>query len=161
MQKHTGSYFRITTALVLALAAPLVQAQYKCVVGGKTVYADAPCAPNAKHVGALEDRLTADQQIQRLEQSIKERRERNRIDGRQNAEFDAQQRAIASQAARENAQAAADSRAKAARCTDTQREMRYNQQAQARYKDWGWQNSLSQREAEAKAMRETIDRDCR
>lgn len=85
--------------LMLSLAAiwpAVAQAQYKCVVGGKTVYADAPCAPNAKHVGALEDRLTDDQQIQRLEQSIKERRERNRIDGRQNAEFDAQQRAIAS-----------------------------------------------------------------
>lgn len=147
-------------ACLLAATNATAQA-YKCVINGKAVYADAPCAANARNVGALEDQLSQERQVQRLQQSIKERRQRNSIESSQEADFQARQRVMVSQANAEAAQAASANRAKASRCTDQQRDLRYNQQAQARYRDFGWQNSLSQREQDAKALREGIDRDCR
>lgn len=147
---------RVLFALIFSLLATAAQAQYKCVTNGVTAYSDVPCSAKAKYVGALEDQTTESQQEQRLRQSIKERRERNRIETAQEAEFQAGQRAIENQAARENMQASAKSN----RCAGYQRELRNNQRDQARYRDWGWQNSLSQREAEAKGIRDNAFRDC-
>lgn len=147
--------------LAIAISSPAMAQAYKCVINGKTVYADAPCAPNAKQVGALEDRLTEDQQIQRLQQSIKERRARNRIEGQQNAEFEAQQNAIARQAAREEAQAQANEAARQRRCASLQREMTHNKRGMAIYQDVGMQRSLTVEEQELKRNREEFDRNCR
>lgn len=147
---------RVLFALIFGLVATTAQAQYKCVTNGVTAYSDVPCSAKAKYVGALEDSTSEAQQEQRLRQSIKERRERNSIESAQEAEFQARQRAMENQVAHENVQASA----KAGRCASRQRELVSNQRDQARYRDWGWQNSLTQREAEAKAIREGISRDC-
>lgn len=151
----------IVLQIMLTMCATATAQAYKCTIKGQVVYADAPCAVNAKNVGALEDRVSSEQQLERLQQSTKERRQRNAIEAREEADYQAQRQVLAARAAQEAAQAATAERAKANRCSDAQREMRYNQQAQARYRDFGWQNSLSQRENEAKGLRETIDKDCR
>lgn len=147
---------RILFALIFGFVATAAQAQYKCVTNGVAAYSDVPCSAKAKYVGALEDHTTEAQQVQRLRQSIKERGERNRIEMVQDAEFRATQRALENQAAREDVQVAG----KASRCAGYQRELRDNQRDQARYRDWGWQNSLTQREAEAKGIKDKTFRDC-
>lgn len=147
--------------LAAALWSPFACAQYKCVVNGKTVYADAPCAANAKHVGELQDRLTEEQQVQRLQQSIKERKERNRIEGQQDAAFESQQRSMQRQASAEQSQARADESIKHRRCAGLQRDMDYNKQGVARYQDFGWQRSLTEQENQLKRNREAYDRECR
>ena len=147
---------RVILALIFGFVATAAQAQYKCVTNGVTAYSDVPCSAKAKYVGALEDRTTEAQQVQRLRQSIKERGERNRIETAQDAEFRASQRALEYQAAREDMQVAA----KASRCAGYQREQRNNQRDQAYYRDRGWQNSLSQREAEAKEIKDKTFREC-
>jgi hypothetical protein len=93
---------KLLIALVLLIFVSAAQAQYKCVVNGKTVYADEPCAANAKSVGELQDHVTEDQQNQRLRLSIKERRERNQIEVREEAEFRARQRAQTAEDAAES-----------------------------------------------------------
>lgn len=60
--------------LLAALAASPALAQYKCTINGKVVYADAPCARDAKPVGALQDSVSKDQEIQRLRQSLSEKK---------------------------------------------------------------------------------------
>jgi len=147
--------------LLAALISLPAWAQYKCVVNGKTIYADAPCAPNAKHVGELQDQLSEEQQVQRLQQSIKERKERNRIEGQQNAQFEAQQRSQFAQANSEASQTLANDAAKARRCGSLQRDMDYNKQGVARYQDFGWQRSLTEQESQLKRNREAYDRECR
>ena len=97
--------FLLTLALALALFPMAAQAQYKCTINGKTVYADAPCARDARPVGELQDSVSKDQEIQRLKQSLKEQRQRNAIDGRQAADQAALQRATDAQIANEAAQA--------------------------------------------------------
>lgn len=148
--------------LILSLAAATAQAQtYKCVVGGKTVYADVPCAPDARNVGAMQDSLSEDQRIQRLQQSIKERRQRNSIEGQQNAEYEHRDRMLAQQAANEAAQARARESSRQRKCSNLDYDIKSNQRGVARYQDFGWQRSLSQQEAELKSNREAYDRDCR
>lgn len=136
-------------------------AQYKCTVGGKSIYSDQPCARDAQHVGQPHDRVTKDQQIQRLEQSIKERKERNRIERREAIEDAAREEADQAhrqQAARNAQIAAAD---KKRRCEQLQRDLKWNERSVARYQDFGWQRSLTQQEIEAKRNREAMDRECR
>lgn len=148
-------------ALVLAILAAPAFAQYKCQVNGKTVYADAPCAANAKHVGELQDQLSDEQQSQRLQQSIKERKERNRIEGRQEAALDSQQRSIQRQVSAEQSQARVDEAARKRRCASLQQDMDYNKQGVARYQDFGWQRQLTEQENQLKRNREAFDRECR
>lgn len=147
--------------LFAALISLPAWAQYKCVVNGKTVYADAPCAPNAKHVGELQDQLSEEQQVQRLQQSIKERKERNRIEGQQDAAFESQQRAASRHVSAEQAQARVDESNRQRRCAGLQRDMDYNKQGVARYQDFGWQRSLTEQENQLKRNREAYDRECR
>lgn len=152
----------LIVALAIALLTQQANAQaYKCIVNGKTVYADHPCAADARSVGALQDQLTEDQQIQRLRQSIKERKERNNIESHQNAEFEAKQRALYQQAASEAAQAEAARSAQQRRCTSLQDDMKWNQRGVARYQDFGWQKSLTQQEQELKRNRDEYERNCR
>lgn len=141
---------------VLAASLP-AHAQYKCVVKGQTVYSDHPCAVDAKHVGSAQDRVTDEQLRQRLQQSIKERRERNAIERREAVEDIQREREQEDR----RLQAEADKRDRDRRCEQLRRDLRSNEQARARYQDFGWQNSLRQREAEAKTLRETIGRECR
>ena len=143
-------------ACLLAASNAMAQA-YKCVINGKTVYADAPCAQNAKNVGAPEDHLSDERQLQRLQQSIKERRQRNAIESNQESIYLADQRALAAQA---NAEAV-QGRAKASRCTSMQRELSQNKRSVAFYQDLGMQRSLTRAEQEEKRNYETYDRECR
>lgn len=152
---------RLVLSLFMISFAPLAAAQYKCVVGGKPVYSDAPCAANAKPVGALEDRVSQRQLQDRAALSAKERSERRSIEARQDAEFRAGQYAVGAAMASEQSQQRQAAQAKADRCAGAQQDLQDNQRAQARYKDWRWQNSLSQREQEARGIRETIRQDCR
>lgn len=148
--------------LVCAAGASLpAHAQYKCVVKGQTVYSDHPCAVDAKHVGSAQDRVTDEQLRQRLQQSIKERRARNAIEEREAAEDAERERVQEDRRAQAAERAEAEKKDRNRRCEQAQRDLRSNDQARARYQDFGWQNSLRQREVEAKALRETIDRDCR
>lgn len=141
--------------LAVFVSAPAL-AQYKCTVNGKTTYSDAPCAANARYVGALEDnvsaRARADAELLRRKEAI----ERGQIDRQQNNDLRQTQRALTQQAAAEDAAA----RAKSARCADHQRDLASNKRAQARYQDWGWQNSLNNRQQEAKAINDNMFRDC-
>ena len=148
-------------AALLALVAFSAQAQYKCTINGKTVYADAPCAHNAKPVGELQDSLSQQQQIDRLKLSIKERRERNAIDGQKDANYQALERATASQNAAETAQARANESARKQRCATLESSMRYNQRSVALAQDVGWQRTLTQHENELKQRRDAYDRECR
>lgn len=161
MRNYSNRILWPGACLVIGLWANAVQAQYKCVVNGKAVYADAPCAANAKHVGELQDQLSNEQQVQRLRQSIKERKERNLIEGQQDAAFDSQQRAIQRQVSSEQVQARADESAKRSRCSSLQRDMDYNRQGVARYQDFGWQRQLTEQENQMKRNREAYDRECR
>lgn len=154
---------KTTSALALALTfCPLAaQAQYKCVINGKTVYADAPCARDAKPVGELQDSVSKDQEIQRLKQSLKEQRQRNAIDGRQEADHQALQRATDAQIANEAAQARAAESARKTRCAGLERDIQRNQRTIALGQDVGWQRTITQNENELKQRRDAYDRECR
>ncbi len=148
-------------ALFLASTATAALAQYKCVVGGKTIYADAPCARDAKPVGELQDSVSKDQQIQRLKQSLKEEQQRGAIERQQGAEVQARERATERFVANEQAQARAADAARRQRCANLEYDIKENQRGVARYQDFGWQRSLTQRENELKANREAYERECR
>lgn len=144
------------------LFAGSVEAQvYKCVVNGKSVYSDVPCAANARYVGEMHDHVSEDQQVQRLEQSIKERRQRNTIEGRESVEAASRQRAAAAQMAADASQARAAEANRRSRCAGLEYDIKSNQRGTARYRDFGWQQQLTQQENELKANRESYDRDCR
>ena len=147
--------------MALVAFASGAQAQYKCTVNGKPIYSDEPCARDAQHVGKPYDRVTKDQQIQRLQQSIKERKERNRIERREAIEDAAREEvALARRAeAQRKAEIAAADRKR--RCEQLQRDLKWNERSAARYQDFGWQRSLTQQEIEAKRNREAMDRECR
>lgn len=142
--------------LIVALMSfsALAHAQYKCTVNGKSVYSDEPCARDARDVSAAQDRVTREQQIQRLELSIKERQERDRIERREAVE-----EAIRKDEARRKAEVAAANRKR--RCGELRHELKWNERSVARYQDFGWQRSLAQQEAESKRNREAYDRECR
>jgi hypothetical protein len=146
--------------LVAMLSAPVL-AQYKCVINGKTVYADAPCARDAQPVGALQDNVSSDQQLQRLKQSLKEERQRSAIERQQGSEVRARERSVERFTANEQAQAQANEAARRQRCANLESSMRYNQRSVALAQDVGWQRTLTQHENELKQRRESYDRDCR
>lgn len=149
-------------AITLALMLPLcAAAQYKCQVNGKTEYSDLPCSSTARYVGELQDNLPREQQIQRLQQSIKERQQRNHIEARNDRDFRASQNAIERQAQIEASQAASAESARQRRCANLQHELKWNQRGVARYQDFGWQRSLTQQEQEMKRNQEAYDRECR
>lgn len=152
---------KLIFAVFLASTATGALAQYKCTINGKTVYADAPCARDAKPVGELQDRVSADQQIQRLKQSLAESQQRNAIESGQNAGVQARERATERFVANEQAQARANEAARRQRCANLEYDIKENQRGVARYQDFGWQRSLTQRENELKANREAYDRECR
>ena len=145
----------LLVVLAVAFSAPAL-AQYKCMVNGKSTYSDVPCAANAKYVGALEDNVTerarVDAELLRRKQAV----QRNYIDRRQNNDLRQTQEALTQQAAAEDAAG----RAKADRCADHRRDMASNKRAQARYQDWGMQQSLNNRQQEAKAINDNMFRDC-
>ena len=147
--------------LLAALAASPALAQYKCTINGKVVYADAPCARDAKPVGALQDSVSKDQEIQRLRQSLSEKRQRDALEGRQSSEIQTRERNNERFAANEQAMARDAAAAKQRRCANLEYDIKENQRGVARYQDFGWQRSLTQRENELKANREAHDRDCR
>lgn len=146
--------------IFLAVVFP-AHAQYKCTSKGQAVYSDAPCAPDAKHVGALEDRVTDQQRVDRMRQTNRARSERNAIEAREASE-EAERAAIQQERAdRAAARAEAERRDRGRRCDQARRDLRYAEQAKARYQDFGMQNSLRQREQEIKGLREAIEKDCR
>lgn len=147
--------------LLAALAAFPALAQYKCTINGKTVYADAPCARDAKPVGALQDSVSKDQEIQRLRQSLSEKRQRDALEGRQDAAIEARDRNTDRFVANEQAMARDAAAARQRRCARLESDIKENQRGVARYQDFGWQRSLTQRENELKANREAYDRECR
>jgi hypothetical protein len=148
-------------AMMLAVVTLPVAAQYKCLINGKTVYADAPCASNAKPVGELQDSVSKDQEIQRLKQSLKEQRQRNAIEGKQDRDYQNLQRATATQNANEAAQARANEAARQRKCANLEYDMRQNQRNVALGQDVGWQRTITQHENELKRNRDAYDRECR
>ena len=136
-------------ALLFSVAA---NAQYKCVVNGKSVYADQPCAINAQSVAAPQDRVTTSQRMQAEEVRRREAAMKRSI------EIDAavDQRSQRVAAARHNARLAETQR----RCESRRVALIDNARAQARYTDWDWKNSKAQRVAEAEVMQAAYKRDC-
>jgi len=151
---------RIFTILILIIPA-VANAQYKCTVNGKTQYSDAPCAANARYVGALEDSVSERARIDAELLRRGEKIQRNSIERRDNEAFREQQRAIDRQIAAEHAQQAAAEQARKSRCSNLEHEIKWNQRGVSRYQDFGWQRSLTQQEIELKRNREAYDRDCR
>lgn len=146
------------TLIVLSVLAFGAQAQvYKCTEGGKTVYSDQPCGRDARHVGAPQDQVTTDQQLQRMEQNLKERRERNSIEYREAVDDAAKARAGQARRSQEAADAAAQKR----RCDSLQRDITNNERAIARYQDFAWRNQRAQHEAELQRNRDAYDRECK
>lgn len=156
MQKHVGGFTRLAIGLAMVVAAPLAAAQYKCQVNGKTVYADAPCAPNAKHVGALEDRLTEEQKMERRQVTNRERNQLGEI--KADAEADRRQHSrMADQVASQDRMAAS---IKASRCSSAQRDLQSAKRSVAIFQDVGMQSSLNQRRAEQDAAERRVRDEC-
>lgn len=151
----------IVFATILGLSSGQALAQYKCTINGKTVYADVPCAHNAKPVGALEDRVSRDAEVERLRQSLSERRQRDRIEGREDAMLQSQQRAMQQAIAAEADQARADQAARQRRCAYLQNDVTRNRQGVARYQDFGWQRQLTEQENQLRRNQDAFDRECR
>lgn len=129
----------------LAISLPTISfAQYKCVINGKTVYADAPCAADAKHVGALEDRVSRESQLDRERINNKESRHLGSIETDNLQERRIQERDARNAMARDRAEASI----KASRCASAQRDLQSAQRASAVYRDLGMQHSLNQRRGE-------------
>lgn len=152
--------FLILLCLMFVFSAP-AHAQYKCTLNGKTVYADMPCAANAKPVGALEDHVSKDAEIERLRQSLSERRQRDRLEGREDAQFQAQQRVTQQVISAEASQARYEQAAKQRRCAEIQDNINRNRQGVARYQDFGWQRQLTEQENQLRRNQESFDRECR
>lgn len=140
-------------ALLLASTAPVALAQtYKCSVGGKAVYSDAPCSgpgPGVR-VDSGADSVSQRREIDALRRSLSEKQQLQRIE-REKAADDARFNAQAAAVAAEDRRQAA---AKASRCASAQSDKTTNDRRVARYQDWGWQNSQNQ----ARAERETAER---
>lgn len=151
----------VALAIALAICSMAAQAQYKCTINGKTVYADAPCARDAKPVGALEDSVSQQQQIDRLKQSIKERQARNSIESGQQADYRATELKTANQNATEAAMARANEVNRKRKCANLEYDMQRNQRNIALGQDVGWQRTITQHENELKQRRDTYDHECR
>lgn len=146
----------VVLLLVAALATPAL-AQYKCVINGKTVYADAPCARDAQPVGAMQDSVAQRNEIEALRRSLSDQQKLQRLEQGKSAEqarFDSQAASIAEADRRAAA-------ARATRCASAQGDKTYNDRRVARYQDWGWGNSQQQARAERDAaerrMRDSCD----
>jgi len=142
----------LIACILFAVSLPAL-AQYKCTTEGKTVYSDQPCGRDAKHVGAPQDQVTSAQRLQRMEQNLKERRERNSIEYREAVEDAARTRAAKEQRARDAEQAR--------RCNTLQSDITENERTVARYQDYGWHKQRAQYEAELQRSRDAYDRECR
>lgn len=142
--------------ILLFFVASTAQAQYKCSINGKTVYADAPCAPDAKAVGALEDHVSRDAQRDR-ERVL--RREQRQLGGIQ-AEQEADRRQHARQVEAVVAADQANASIKSSRCASARRELQTAQRATAVYRDVGWQNSMNQRAAERDQAARRVSDEC-
>ena len=136
-------------------------AQYKCIANGRPVYADMPCGSDARPVGALEDRVAKDAEIERLRQSLSERQQRERIETREDNEYRERQRLLQYNIAAEAAQARSEQNLRQQRCADLKHEMDRNRQAVARYQDFGRQHQLAEQERQLRRNQETYDHDCR
>ena len=156
--------YAIRSSLAVFLSAFVVlpcAAQYKCIVSGHPVYADMPCGNDAKPVGALEDRVSKDAEIDRLRQSLSERQQRERIEAREDAEYRERQRIMQQNFAAEAAQARSEQASRQRRCADLKNDIDYNRQAVARYQDFGWQRQLTEQERQLRRNQESYDHDCR
>ena len=149
----------VVMAFGLLLAIPAL-AQYKCVINGKTVYADAPCAPDARHVGRLEDRVSAEQHRDRQILTARQKAERDRIETREERQLRADQEALADQRQRQAKRAADEKRERAYRCDSARRELRRAERAGAAYQDLQMRRSAQLRENEIRELRGTVDREC-
>ncbi|MFZ2269065.1 MAG: hypothetical protein WAV95_15930 [Azonexus sp.] len=143
----------LLTSLVVTAPA---HAQYKCTISGKTVYSDVPCAANAKPVGALEDQVSRQQQLERQAVIRSERGQLGGIEAEGAAEKRDRGRVADALASRDRA----ESSAKASRCASAQRDLQSAQRAVAVYKDVAWQNSLNQRRAEQDAAERRVRDAC-
>lgn len=148
-------------ALVLASTATGALAQtYKCNVGGKAVYSDAPCTGAGSGAGARvdsgADAVSQRREIDALRQALGQKQQLQRIE-RENAAFDARIDAQAAAAAAENRRQAA---AKASRCAAAQSAKTDNDRRVARYQDWGWQNSQNQARAEREGAERRMRDNC-
>lgn len=150
---------RVVMVLGALLAGPAL-AQYKCVINGKTVYADAPCAADARHVGRMEDRVSASQQRDRQALSARQRGERNHVEAREEMRLRADQGALAEQRDRQAKRAAEEKRERAYRCESARAELRRAERASAAYQDLQMQRSAQLRENEIRNLRGTVDREC-
>ena len=140
--------------LVALLLSVEVSAQaYKCVVNGKSVYSDVPCAIDARNVGAMQDRVTVDQQIDRARANSKEKHQLNNIEQEKAIDAARHQRLVELVSEQDRA----ISREKTIRCNRAQTDKRIADRRAARYQDWGWQQSLNQ----AKKEQESSSRDVR
>lgn len=153
----TSKFFGAVAIVGLGIFSQQVASQtYKCTVGGKTIYADAPCAANAKSVGALEDRVSRQQQLERQAVIRSERGQLGGIEADSAAEKRDRARVADALASRDRAEA----NIKASRCAAAQRDLQSSQRAVAVYKDVGWQNSLNQRKAEQDAAERRVRDEC-
>jgi len=150
------------TLLILLCLPIFANAQtYKCVVGGKSVYSDAPCSQSAARVDADTDRVTEQQRQDQARLSAKERQQRNAIERRDEAEYQARNRALAAQEAAEARAAHNALIAKSEMCSSLRNRIAYNQQSIARYQSFGWQQQLTQAENELKSNKAAYDSECR
>ncbi len=142
--------------LMALLAAPgLAAAQtYKCSIGGKFVYSDAPCSgPGARVDSGGPDQRAENEALRR---ALSEKQQLQRIE-RQKAADDARFNAEAAAVAAEDRRAA---QARASRCNAAQSDKAYNDRRVARYQDWGWQNSQNQARAEREAAERRMRDHC-
>ncbi len=147
---------RLAIGLVLAVLATGSMAQYRCEVNGKTTYSDAPCAANARYVGALQDNVSQRAHDDAVQLRRNQARERARLDRDQDMAMRQGQQALQRQTMAEDAQ----TRAKASRCAEHRRSLARNQRDQAFYQDLGMQQSLTNRQQEARAINDSIFREC-
>jgi len=148
---------RFIFAVFLASTATGALAQYKCAIAGKTVYADAPCARDAKPVGELQDSVSAQQRRERAQVAAREHAQLGLVQEQQYRD----QRIQSIRAENANAQMRAEQAARSSRCASAQGDKTYNDRRVARYQDWGWGNSQQQARAERDAaerrMRDSCD----
>jgi len=152
---------RTLLGVILICWCGISVAQYKCTVKGKAVYSDAPCAVDARYVGALEDSVSDRAQADAAALQRKQAAQRSAIDRRDAEQTERNQRTANNQFAAEQAHAANAERNRNSRCSSLQYDINANQRGVARYQDFGWQRSLTQQENELKRNREAFDRDCR
>ena len=145
-------------AIALLLLPIVAGAQtYKCLLDGKTVFADSPCAPDARPVGGAQDQV--DPQARQDAEALrrKEAAQREVIESREAGE-EARQRQAAKQYLAEEAVVDQEARR---RCAQARQDQARAQRDKAYYQDLGWQQSLIRAKAEEDAAASRVFRDCR